>query len=68
MSNGASLPQKIKDLVTVAVNKWMPFVKIDNVEVLTSDDDVAIAPNQVKININFSVGQISGKLTQSITA
>jgi hypothetical protein len=62
------LVEKVKDLITVAVNKWMPFVILNNIDVLTSDTDATVGPNQVRIIINFSVGQISGKLDQSITA
>lgn len=46
----------------------MPFVILNNIDVRTEDNDETIIPNQIRIIINFSVGQLSGKLDQSITA
>jgi hypothetical protein len=58
---------KVKDLITIAVNKWMPFVILNNIDVQTEDTDDTVMPNQLKITIFFSVGQITGKLDQTIT-
>jgi hypothetical protein len=46
----------------------MPFVVLDDIQVLSSEEDTTILPNQVRIIIQFSVGQISGVLDESITA
>jgi phage baseplate assembly protein W len=64
---GSGLVEKAKDLITIAVNKWMPFVVLDNIQVLSSEEDTTILPNQVRIIIEFSVGQITGVLDESIT-
>ncbi len=65
---GFALIQKVKDLISIAVNKWMPFVILDDITVLTSEEDLTILPNQIRVIISFSVGQISGVLDESISA
>ncbi len=64
---GPEIVDKIRDLITIAVNKWMPFVILNDIEVRTEDTDDTIVPNQVRIIINFSVGQVIGKLDQTIS-
>lgn len=65
---GPGIIAKAKDLITIAVNKWMPFVILDNIQVDTEDTDDTVMPNQIKISISFSVGQLTGKLDQTISA
>lgn len=65
---GDGLVEKVRDLITIAVNKWMPFVTLNDIQVLTSETDTTLLPNQVRIIIEFSVGKITGKLDQSVSA
>jgi hypothetical protein len=67
LSNGDGLGEKIRDLITIAVNKWMPFVLINDIAVSTTEDDNTIKENQIKVSIDFSVGQLAGKLDLPIS-
>lgn len=63
---GPDLPQKIKDSITAAVNKWMPFVNITNINVADNSTNPTLQNNEVRITINFEVGQLEGVLDQNI--
>lgn len=63
---GPSMEQKIKDLITIAVNKWMPFVILNDIAVLTADNSNNVLQNEVRVRIFFSVGALQGALDQSI--
>jgi hypothetical protein len=41
---------------------------LDDIKVFSSETDRTLLPNQVRISIEFSVGKITGKLDQPITA
>lgn len=60
-SNG-DLAEQAKQLIIVAIDKWMPFVKVDNLVALTSVQDRNIVENALKIKLYFSVGPIKDVL------
>ena len=64
-AKGEDLSVKIKDAIQDAIDKWMPFVNIIDVNVLDGR-----APNEVKVQISFSVGNIDEIriMTQSLSA
>lgn len=62
----ADLQEKIRTNIISAVETWMPFVGIDAIEVETRDTNQSLSENEFKIKIQFSVGQLKGKLEQSI--
>lgn len=63
---GPDLPQKIKDAITRAVNKWMPFVNIKGIDVADNSTNPTLQNNEVRITIRFEVGQLEGVLDQNI--
>jgi phage baseplate assembly protein W len=63
---GPDLKQKLKDLIIVAVEKWMPFVNILEIIIKTSSEDTGLLQNEVNIALRFSVGQEKGQLSQTI--
>jgi len=65
---GIDLKQQVEDNIRVAVDKWMPFVTVGEVDVRTSEDDRNLRPNQIHVKINFFVGQLQGVLNRQIAA
>lgn len=51
----ADFDTKIQDSVLLAVEKWMPFVTVKNIEVKTGQTDLSLGSNETKIKIFFSV-------------
>jgi hypothetical protein len=46
----------------------MPFVGIDGIQVDSSETNQSLKENEFRIKIQFSVGQLTGKLEQTIKA
>lgn len=66
---GAQLRQTTKDLINAAVEKWMPFVILNDVIVNDSTTDRTLRQNEIHVRIEFSVGPgIEGSLEQRIRA
>jgi phage baseplate assembly protein W len=63
---GADVASKVQDAIIVAVERWMPFVDINNIEVRDSSNDPKLKINEVRVKIDFSVNQLAGVLTQVI--
>lgn len=57
--------QQITDAITAAVQKWMPYVNIDSLNVVETENDSTVDYNQVRIDLQFSVGKtgLTGELT-----
>ena len=55
---GDSMTQAIKDRIQVAVDKWMPFVQIVNLDVSTSNTNKDVGSNEIRVSIEFKVGNI----------
>ena len=64
----SSIKQKIADLIFVAVEKWMPFVFIGELDVVLSSEDLSLNSNEVRVKIKFSVLQERGQLEVSVAA
>lgn len=58
--------QQAEDLISAAVEKWMPFVKLVEIKVENDTVNPGLRPNELKINLKFSVGQLEGSLEQRI--
>lgn len=54
---GIDVKQQIADAITSAVEKWMPFVAIRDMQIILSDEDLSVPNNQVKVKISFFVGK-----------
>lgn len=63
---GSDVKQKIIDLIQAAVDKWMPFVSITRIVVTLGSEDSLLRPNEAHVDIDFSVGELEGRLTQKI--
>jgi len=65
---GPDVPQQVRDAISSAVEKWMPFVSILDIEVTDDTVNTTLRPNEIHVKINFSVSGIEGALSQKITA
>lgn len=63
---GSSLAQKAKDLIVAALEEWMPFVEVIDLQVRDSNTDPSLRSNEINIRLEYSVGQIVGVLNQRI--
>ena len=63
-NQGPDMKQEISDAIVAAVDKWMPFLTINEIVVNSSDDDPSLDPNEVNIDIDFSV---SGTVLRATT-
>ena len=55
---GDQLTTAIKDRIQAAIDKWMPFVLIKDITVETSATNLNIKTNEMKLTIEFGVGNI----------
>jgi len=51
--NVSELKSDIIDIITVAVNRWLPEVNLEKIEVLTAEDDPTLDHN-IQITITFT--------------
>ena len=65
---GPDVPQQVRDAISSAVEKWMPFVSILDIEVTDDTVNTTLRPNEIHVKINFSVSGIEGALSQKIAA
>lgn len=49
------LEEQIKTAVFVAIEKWMPFLIIKNIQVKTGQQDLSLGPNEVRIKVFFGI-------------
>jgi len=66
---GPDLFQAVQDAVLTAVEKWMPFVNVVNLDVADESTDPTLGPNQIQVRLEFTVGKIEivSTLTQRIS-
>jgi phage baseplate assembly protein W len=58
--------QRVVDSVSVAMEKWMPFVKIDSIIVEDYNSNKGLNANEINVKLKFSIGQLEGSLEQRI--
>ena len=61
--NTESIKQTIDDIIKPPVSYWLPYITIENIDIITVDDNPDLYYN-IQITISFSVAQYS---TQTIT-
>ena len=61
--NISELKPEIGEIITVAINEWLPYISIDAIDIITADDDPSIT-HDIRIMIEFSVSDFD---TQTIT-
>jgi len=54
---GDDLKQAIGDAILIAVEKWMPYVKIIDTKISTNEDDFNLSEHEIEIKVKFSVGE-----------
>lgn len=64
-SQGPNVAQQITDSITLAVDKFMPYVSILDIQVTGSDQDISVPYNSVNIFVKFTVGNTG--LTGDVT-
>lgn len=47
--------QRIADRIITQVSMWLPFVSIDDLNILTNEDDALVSDNTIKIVIRFKM-------------
>lgn len=57
------IKQTINDIISQPVSQWLPYINIEDIDIITSEDDPDLNYN-IQITISFSVAQFS---TQTIT-
>lgn len=51
------LTQQITDAITAAINKWMPFVNITQLNIVLTENDATIGYNRAQVEIRYTVGK-----------
>ena len=49
------LRSKIADRIISQMDAWLPFVTIDELNVLLPEDDVGVPENAIKVNMKFHI-------------
>ena len=63
---GEDLNAALQDRIRSAVNKWMPYVNILNIDALDSSTTPYLPENEVRLSITFSIGTIDDLSVLSI--
>ena len=56
---GEGIVDKIKDLIIIAVNKWMPFVVLNDIQIIEPQIDNTLLANQIRV---IRIKWVDGKL------
>ena len=54
------LKPEVEDIITEPINFWLPYIDIENIEIITAEDDPSL-PHNIKITITFSVGSFESE-------
>ena len=63
---GPDTKQQIRDAIVSAVDKWMPALILNTIDVEDNSTNASLKLNEIKVKINFSIGQLEGFLEQNI--
>ena len=56
-----------KDRITAQVTKYMPFIQLEDLVILTSDQDASLSPNAARLILKYNIGVINEGDTLIIT-
>tara|TARA_A100001391_G_C4933604_1_gene242518 strand:+ start:250 stop:654 length:405 start_codon:yes stop_codon:yes gene_type:complete len=56
-----------KDRITAQVTRYMPFVQLEDLVILTSDQDASLSPNAARLILKYNIGAINESDTLIIT-
>lgn len=67
-SHTTDLKQRVTDSITSAVEKWMPYVTVENIDLVLNEQDATLNDNQARILVDFGIGQtgLTGQVTAEI--
>ncbi len=64
-SNSADLKENISEIITTAVNAWLPELDIDKIDITTSEDDPTLSYDVIiKVTVNFEAILISNVIVE----
>ena len=49
------LTEKIKLEITLAVETYLPFLSLQNIKVLTNEDDANLKINQIRVSMSYTI-------------
>jgi phage baseplate assembly protein W len=61
--NTNELKPEIQDIIQDPVTYWLPYITIENIDIVTAEDDPTL-PHQIKISIQYSIQNFD---TETIT-
>ena len=59
--------QALKERVSTQISKFMPFVEIEELVILTPEEDESLSSNSVRLVIRYNIGPINDSDTLIIT-
>ncbi len=59
--------QAVKERVSTQISKFMPFVEIEELVILTPEEDESLSSNSVRLVIRYNIGPINDSDTLIIT-
>ena len=62
-----TISSQAKEKISTQISKFMPFVEIEQILILTSDEDASLSPNAVRIILKYNIGPINDSDTLIIT-
>jgi hypothetical protein len=57
----------VRERISTQISKFMPFVEVDDIIVLTADEDDSLSPNAVRLILKYGIGPINDSDTLIIT-
>ena len=58
---------QLKQRISAQLTKFMPFVEVEELLLLTPDEDESLSPNSIRLVIRYNVGSINDSDTLIIT-
>lgn len=67
---GEDVKQKIEDAINTAIEKWMPFVNVVDIQTKNQKDDPGLGDYEISLKIIFQVGStgLEGQLDTKVSA
>lgn len=60
---GDILRQRISDRITEQCQTWLPFVRLDTIDVVFHSEDPSVGENQFRVDMSFGLVGRPGELT-----
>ena len=63
----SKLYQQLDFKIREQINKYMPFVNIEQIKFFTMENNAALAPNEVNVQLVYNLGQVAASDVLSIS-